>query len=364
MGRANRDVGGYRGRRTVTDILRFIAIALAVLVILAVAAAVYLQRYLVYTDDGVRLELPPFLQMLRGERSSEEPGSSVSLPDPGSVSVIVDPDGSGARPAPEPEIPGFALQVPVAQVLDGTAAARLEQTGAEALILEMKAPGGQLAWCSEQRAAERAEVNAPRSNNEAFMALNAGDVYTIARVCCFRDDSVPYFHNKQALRKGNYNWRDELSLRWLSPANETAQAYIAALCGELGALGFDEIVLEQFHFPVQGKLDAINRGESYDPAAFAGEVESLLTQVQAAVEPYGTKLSLRFTADVLTGEGPALSGVTAELLDRYAARFWTEQDGWTALGSGIQDLTARTVEIVPEAGESRSRFQAVLLPEE
>ena len=52
MSRSNRDVGGYRGRKTVTDILRMIAIALAVVVVLVLAGVVYLQRYLVYTDDG------------------------------------------------------------------------------------------------------------------------------------------------------------------------------------------------------------------------------------------------------------------------------------------------------------------------
>ena len=194
------------------------------------------------------------------------------------------------------------------------------------------------------------------------MALNAGDVYTIARVCCFRDDSVPYFHNKQALRRGNYNWRDELGLRWLSPANEDARAYIAALCGELGELGFDEIVLEQFHFPVRGNLENINRGEDYDPAAFAEQVEALLTQIQGALEPYGTRLSLRFTEDVLTGQ--AGSGVTAELLDRFAFRLWSEPEGLTALGSGVPELSARAVEIVPAAAEDRGRFQAVIPPEE
>lgn len=364
MSRANRDVGGYRGRRTVTDILRLIAIALAVLVVLAVAAALYLQRYLVYTDDGVRLELPPFLQMLRGEKKT--PGGSVSFPSPGDVSVVVEPDGSGAPSTPEPEVPGFAIQAPVSQVLDGTAAARLEQTGAEALILEMKAPSGQLAWYSDQFTADWAEVNAPRSNNETLKQFNAGDVYTIARVCCFRDDSAPYSLNKQALRRGNYNWRDELGLRWLSPANGDAQAYIAGLCGELGALGFDEVVLEQFYFPVRGNLYNINQGESYDPDLFGQNVEALLTQVQGALEPYGTKLSLRFTEDVITGEGPANSGVTAELLDRFAYRLWAEQDGWMALttASGGQDLSARMAEIVPAATENRSCFQAVIPPEE
>ena len=98
MGRSNRDVGGYRGRRTVTDILKMIAIVLGVLVVLAVAGLLYLQRYVVYTDEGVKLELPPFLQMLRGEDASRAPGGSASLPDPGSLSVVVEP--SGSQPAP------------------------------------------------------------------------------------------------------------------------------------------------------------------------------------------------------------------------------------------------------------------------
>ena len=60
MGRANRDVGGYRGRRTITDILKFIAVALGVIVVLVLAGGLYLQKYMVYTDEGPKLELPPF----------------------------------------------------------------------------------------------------------------------------------------------------------------------------------------------------------------------------------------------------------------------------------------------------------------
>lgn len=356
MARSNRDV--YRGRRTATDILRLIAIVLAVLVVLAVAGAFCLQKYLVYTDDGVRLELPPFLQSLRGEAPG---GGSAVPPVPGDVSVVVDPDGSRSEPE-EPEKPGFAVQVPLSRALDGTAAAQLEQSGAQALILEMKDPGGKLGWYSGQREAERSEANAPQANNEALKRLNAGEAYTIARVCCFRDDSAPYFHNKQALRRGQYNWRDELGLRWLSPANEDAQAYLAALCGELGELGFDEIVLEQFYFPVRGNQENINRGEDYDPAAFPEAVEAFLTRVRTALEPYGTRLSLRLDGEVL-GEGSALSGVTAETVNRYAWRLWSEPEGRTALAAS-GELSVEAVEIVPAAAEDADRFQAVLPPEE
>ena len=360
MGRVNKDVGGYRGRRTITDILKFIAVALGVIVVLVLAGGLYLQKYMVYTDEGPKLELPPFLQMFR--QGEKEPGVSSSHPNSGSVSVVIDPGGSASEPPAEPEKPGLAIQLTVDDVLNGTAAARLEEAGADTLILEAKASSGQLIWHSDLFTADWAEVNAPQSNNEALKQWNEGKVYTVARVCCFRDDSVPYSLNKRALRKGNYNWRDELGLRWMSPAHEENQAYIAGLCGELAALGFDEIVLEDFYFPIQGNTTNINRGDSYDPAAFTAELESFLSQVQTAAEPYGTKISLRFPADLLTDEGRILSGVTDGLLDQFAYRLWSEQEGRIALSalSGIRDVSERTVEIVPQVSEDRTLFQAVI----
>ena len=365
MGRANKDVGGYRGRRTLTDILKFIAIALGVVVVLVLAGLFFAQRYIVYTDEGPKLELPPFLQMFRG--GEKDPVGSASLPDPSDVSVVIDPGGSASEPPAEPEKPSFAIQLPVEDVLNGTAAAKLEEAGASALILEAKAPSGQLIWHSDLFTADWAEVNAPQSNNEALKQWNEGEVYTIARVCCFRDDSVPYSLNKRALRKGNYNWRDELGLRWMSPAHEENQAYIAGLCGELAALGFDEIVLEQWHFPVGGKTENITRGDRYDPDAFTTQLESLLNQGVEAVSPYAanTEVSLRFTGDML-GEGSALSGVTPQLMLQYGNRLWCDPESRSVLFEVYPSSigSRRTVDIVPQADENRTSFQAVIPPEE
>lgn len=371
MGRANKDFGGYRGRRTVTDILKLIAIILGVLVVLAVAGMLYLQKYLVYTDEGVKLELPPFLQMLRGERPSEEPGGSASLPDPGSVSVVVEPDGSQSEPQQpgEKEPASFALALPVSDVVGGTAAAKLEEAGADQLILEVKGQDGKLEWRSEEPVADRSKVNGSQQTTDALRKWNQGEVYTIARVCCFRDDSAPYFNNALALRRGDGNWRDELGLRWLSPANERSQNYIAGLCGELAELGFDEIVLEQCSFPIRGEVDRINRGDSYNAARFTAELEALLAQVQGAVEPYGTKLSLRVERDTLAG-AENLSGVTPQLLEQYAARIWVENDGLTPTPqdllepAGITGGPDRLVSITTAYMEDGPTAQAVLFPAE
>jgi len=351
MNRSNSGVGGYRGRRTVTDILRLIAVVLAVAVVLVVAGLFFLQKYIVYTDDGPKLQLPPLFQ-------GEEPDGSVSLPDPGSVSIIErEPDGSQPEPD-QGQKAGVALQLSVDEVVNGAAAAKLEEAGADALILEVKDQLGRLSWHSEQQVAGWSGVNGQQAAGDALKAWNQGDVYTVARVHCFRDDTVPYYNNNLALRwAGNdWNWRDELGLRWTSPGKAEVRAYNAALCGELAQLGFDEIVLEEFYFPIQGRLDTIRRGEAYDSSQFTAQVEDFLAQVKQAVEPYGTKISLRVGQDTLTGAENA-SGVTLQLLEQYADRVWTDPEGYEALTDTLSD---RGVKIVSQAEEDGGAYQAVI----
>lgn len=58
MGRGR--YNGYRGRLGLRDVLKITVVLLAVLGVLAAAALMFAQRYIIYTDEGVRLELPFF----------------------------------------------------------------------------------------------------------------------------------------------------------------------------------------------------------------------------------------------------------------------------------------------------------------
>ena len=114
--------GGYRGRRTLTDILKIIAVVLAVLVVLLTALLLAVQRFIVYTEDGIRVDLPFF------QREETPP----SAPNRENISILEEPAGSGEPADPVPEEPAdpapeetaetmSALQLPL-QAL--TAAAR------------------------------------------------------------------------------------------------------------------------------------------------------------------------------------------------------------------------------------------------
>lgn len=58
MGR--RGYNGYRGKGAVQKTLHVMLVLLVVVVLLAAAGLLLGQRYIIYADDGVRLELPFF----------------------------------------------------------------------------------------------------------------------------------------------------------------------------------------------------------------------------------------------------------------------------------------------------------------
>ena len=353
MRRSKGGYSGYRGRRTSTDVLRTVAIALGVLVVLVIAALLYLQSHLVYTDDGVRVDLP------FGLFREEDP-----LPDPGNVSVVErteqgdasEEEAAGPR-EPEAE-PLAALELPLSAVLDGTAGQRLAQAGANALAMELKDGSGQLAWRSEQPLAALAGVNGDEAVDRALEELEAAGVPVIARLTCFRDDAVPYYDTAVALGSGQGNWRDALGLRRMSPASQEARDYLAGLCGELAALGVDELVLEQAAFPAEGELSRINSDENYDPAAFSAQVEAFLTQVSETLAPYGTALSLRLEGAEVSR--PEDSGLTAALAERFAARVWAREGALTAEQIAELGGAERLVTIVDRLEDSSGAQGALL----
>lgn len=326
MGRRNGGYGGYRGRRTFHDILKWVAAILAVLVVILAGVLVFGQRYLVFRDQGVRLELPFFHQ------------KDDQKPDPGDVSLEVRPQGDQSDGDQSAQEPGAdetkslrAAELPLSAVQDGTAQDQLEQAGADALILEMKDSQGDLAWQSGESLAALVTTGG-EAVNAALEEWNRGDVHTIARVCAFRDNTLPYQDNRVALKAGYGNWRDEEKLRWLDPDSETARAYIVGLCRELAQLGFDEIMLDQCWFPTQGQVGQIVQNGSYADGRFAETVEELFGQISQAVEPYGTCLSVRLPEDYQGADAPG--GLSVRCLETYVQRIWA----------------------VPQAGESQDEL--------
>lgn len=310
----------YRGRSKLRTALIVLAVLLFLLLLASVAFFFLAQPYVVYSDDGsVRFDFP---WTVRSEATpTPEPTSDED------IVIVVTPE-----PTPEPTATPVTtlLSLPLSALDDGTAAALASEAEATGVIFSMKAPDGTLGYTSQNPMALHAKVSSEvDGRNGAIEAITAGDLYTVAQVTCFLDDTIPYFYGKACgLRTGNGNWRGAEGSRWLSPAAQTAREYLADLCAELAGLGFDEIWLDVCAFPTQGRLTSITQNEAYDPDALTPALEEFYSLVREALSDYpNVRLALTAEKGALLSDPADMSGQTLELLSAYADLVYLPQAG-------------------------------------
>ena len=331
----------YRGRSRFRTFLKALIVLLLVLLVLSVAALFWLEPCIDYSAGGIRIHLP-FSQ----PQEPEETGAQV---------VVTTPEAS-PTPTPLAEAEFRAVLLPNTALYDGTAAERLSQAGANAAVFDMKADDGSLGYLSQLELPLRAGLNPEDpSLNAAIQLLGEGDMYTVARVSCFRDNTAPRYENGQAIHVSGGNWRDSDGCRWLSPASAEARQYVAGVCQELAALGFDEILLENWSFPIGG--ERILSDGNYPADALSSQVEAFLAEVRSALAGYPeVRLSLATTAAAASGGAPESGQTTAllEAADRVAVSL--------AAGERLPDLgDTPVVPVLAQPGEADSNW--IVLPE-
>lgn len=336
MRRSQFDYHSYRGRKSASDWLKWIALVLAILVVLAVAVLLWGQKYISYTDNGLRVDLPFF-------------HSEPKQPDVGDLSVVEqDPADSSSSQgdSSQEEQPqqtqtssaSAAVNVPLSALLDGSAAQLVEQQGGDSVVVDMKNDQGQLGWNSQQSLASAVQSEAKDQQvNEKLTSWNQGDVYTVARMSCFRDETVGGQMDYTLQTTSGYRWKDGDEMHWADPSNQQVQDYLIGLMTELAQMGFDEIVLDHCGYPTQadGLLSNIQYGDRQVNAV----MDAFLAKAVQALEPYGTKLSVEVSQDQVSGQDSS-SGLTPQNINQYAQRIWVEG----AEASVLSTLTAAGIE--------------------
>lgn len=322
-----------RGRSVLKGIIALLLVLLAV----GVGVLVYLQQYLVYTDKGVVLDLP----WAQEEEQTPDPSQDQEEEEEPQESQVVVED-----PGPEAAQYLHAVQLPLSALTDSTAVSQMEQWGGNAVVLDMKTDSGALSYVSAVPLAVSCGASgSDTAVNEAIQALAAQDgVYLIARVSCFEDNTAGMDHDLAILTNSGYRWQGPDDNRWINPTHEAVRQYIVDVCVELAQMGFDEILLDHASFPPEGNLDWIRKGENYDAASFSTIIAGFYDQVETALEPTGTAVSVVTTSAALTGTD-VNSGQTAANLFAGSRRVWIAP----AEGESLETLTA----LVPQGQEGR-----------
>jgi len=290
---------GYHGRRKKQKVLITLVLIVAVLLC---GAFLLLQDYFVYDDSGkISLDLPFF----------DRDGEDSPIVDEDEVNIdIVTPE---EKPSSLREVKELHARMVGSLVLKRDPEKTLESTPEEDIVIEVKRVNGSITYASEANIPEEVDVTGGETMTN-LKAILAGDKYVVGRMSTFCDSYFVRAYRDAALCRDNGGyWYDADSRTWLDPTHPQTTAYITSLCQELTALGFDELMLDHFAYPVTGNTAAIDGLAQTDREAVLADFIAALR----ANLPAETVLGI-----VLRNDLSAEDGINAELITTYFDRVY------------------------------------------
>ncbi len=343
--RGTRGYASYRGRRNGRKWLA----ALLALVLAAACGFLFAQRYIVYEADGsFRFELPWKQPKDGAPQQDAEPDGGTPQED---VEIVVE----------QPVIKDMRAAELDEAVLSGGWEAALEALDADtnAVAVRLKEASGRLLYDSKlQGAIDCGAVAGGSVARSAIEGITGSDYYTIARISTLHDSLYAYAHMTDAAvcQLTGFVWYDTNSTHWLAPEKQGARQYVTDVVTECAGLGFDELLLDDFHYPRDGRMSRIKTDERTMTQQEA--LALLADDIRAALKAagYEGRLSVSVDADIVLAGSEERTGIVmselAEKFDRVYVPVTAEQLDAVTAAMGAYDT--EFVPIVAEAAGSGS----------
>lgn len=248
MARNNNKPDVYKGRRKKLNVLGIVLSAVAVLIVALFVLFGAFQKYIVYSNNGISLELPilatPGAEEEEGERVFEQVNAELE---------ITDPDYSDIESQIDEEMePLRAIFVPAENVnTEGITpyVNKLNSVGGNALVLEVKPSSGQLVWATSVQLA--ADYGTAGTTDLGVLAntLKEQNIYLVAQLSCCTDDLLAQRYPAAALTLPGGTPYSDADGYWVDPYNATVTQYLTELCRELAGYGFDELLFKNLAMP-------------------------------------------------------------------------------------------------------------------
>ncbi len=337
--RGTRGYSSYHGRRNEK---RWLAVLLA-LVLLAACGFLFAQRYIIYEADGsFRFELP-WKKAAQTDDVPKQSGDADTVPP--DVEIVVE----------QPEVTDpHAVELDATVLNDGwEAALEALDEDTNAVAVRLKESSGRLLYDSKvQGAIDCGAVAGGSVAHSAIEGITGSDYYTIARISTLHDSLYAYAHMTDAAvcQLTGYVWYDTYSTHWLAPEKQGARQYVTDVVAECAGLGFDELLLDDFHYPRDGRMSRIKTDERTMTQQEA--LALLCDDIRAALKAadYKGKLSVSVDADIVLAGSEERTGIVmselAEKFDRVYVPVTAEQ-----LESVAAAMSAYDTEFVPIVSE-------------
>lgn len=347
----------YRARRSRGKVWPVILWILAGLIVLAVILFYAGQKYIVYGSDGSLHVVFPIM---------ETPAPVTDDGQPETVDtelVLEDPDYSGIISDAGKDLSQLHAQYLTADKItpEGLtrAAASVKAAGGNALVLQMKAPGGTLSWKSGVSEASAYGVNGTAELADALQSVKGQNIYLVAVVSTCVDSLMAERYAATALQTASGSAYTDSSGGWVDPYNTFTRTYLVSLCKELRELGFDEVTFSYLQQPLAAT--ELKYADQTGSPSRTDAVVALAKYLRTSLSATGLRVSAIVSADSILQEQAKLSGqdmtVLPKLLDRVCV--FATADNVSTLQSAIAadssfDAATRFVPFLAKAPESGS----------
>lgn len=326
MSRKRRDV--YRGKHTVRFPVTLVVSGLLILLAVAVGLFFYLQKFAIYSKDGVTLAIPGLTEF--EDSAAAETPSGPRQPTPvhtvNAELVIAPPDYSSVDLHPGEELQAVrGRYISAKQLLSGaTGTLRAASADNSALILEMSTVEGELSWASDNETAQGYGLSGQADLKALVSALKDKGYYLIAEVNCCRNTLLGKRNPLASLKNAAGEPYTDALGGWLDPYAMRTRSYLLELTEELDEAGFDEILFSGLSFPENSAVVSYaetRTGASTPRAAVSGLAVWLARNV-----PETITCSVMLERSALYGmtdpekESPQDADLFARLFDRLYLR--------------------------------------------
>ena len=345
----------YRGsRRRKRNRIKIILLVLLLLVVIGLAALFFLQDAVVFTSNGFHV---PFGSQQK-DVSDDPPLDpddihlEIEAPQPGANDPLQpqQPEVSPPAPLPAPqpvELPQTAaLHVTPQELLTDRADVlrRVSEGGYVQMALQVKTPDG-IALVDDGTVKDGLSPD-----SKAFLqALEGVEVPKIAVISALRDNVRPRtgYRDSALHTSSGATWLDREYISWFDPAGKDTLECLVAMIDACKAAGFEQVVLENFHYPNAGKLELIDYS---DTPSRQSTLTELARQLREAVDlPLGLILTETAASDLLdstSGQDVAELAQYFDIVYVPAADFTADL---SAVEGAVEDTECRVGLLLNEA---------------
>ncbi len=196
---------------------------------------------------------------------------------------------------------------------------KIETTEINAIVVDIKNVKGNISY--QTNVAEANQINASKHRTikdiHHFLAeLKSRDVYTIARICVFKDTrQARHFTHRAIKTSGGAVWKDKHNTAWVDPYKKESQDYTLDIAEDAAEAGFDEINFDYIRFPAKVGLRYAKKNTQANRIA---AIEDFLRRAQERLHPYGTLISVDIFGYVAWNKTDTHIGQTVASLAKYS----------------------------------------------